>query len=107
MLRLETRLFSQVRIGCDDGLQLSFMCPIAAVAVGMVFSDHCLVDFFDVGATGGIIKAERAQRPGIIGTRPAFLGGGLSGGGEDIVGIAEVKGFAAHFGGGAGPAGER
>ncbi len=101
-----------MRIGCDDGLQLSFMCPIAAVAVGMIFSDHGLVDSFDVGATGGIIKAQCTQRLCVGGLGPALLvrrraGARLAGSGEQIVGIAEVESLAAFFGGGAGPAGER
>jgi hypothetical protein len=97
-----------VRIGVDDGLQLSFVGAIPAIAVRVVAADEAFVGAADIIGGGGIAEPERAERLGVAEAgpaphrrrRPRFAG-------EQVVRVAEGEGFAAAAVDGALPAGER
>jgi len=98
----------EVRIGVDDGLQLSFEAAVAAIAVGVVATHEPLVGAAHLAGGGGIAEAERRERPGIAGAGPAPRRRRPGIAGEKIERIAEAERLAAlPAGGGAFPAGER
>jgi hypothetical protein len=82
-----------VRIGVDDGLQLSFVGAVPPVTVRVVAADEAFVGAADIGCGRGIGQAERRKRLGIAECGPATGGlAGFCGGGEQVVRVAEGEG---------------
>ncbi len=85
-----------MRIGVDDGLQLSFRRPVPLIAVRVVTPHQPLVGAAHLGRRCRIAQAEHRQRGAIAGTGPAPLSGGRPRpvpriGAEQVMGIAETE----------------
>ncbi len=97
-----------MRIGVDDGLQLSFLPAVPLIAVRVVAADEAFVGAAHIRRRCGIGETQRRQRLGIAESGPAARARGRAIAAEQIMRIAEMEGFAAALARrGALPAGER
>ncbi len=96
-----------MRIGVDDGLQLSFLRAVTRVAVRMVAANQSLVGAADIGGPCRICEAKGGERLCVPKAGPAARrGGGLFFTGKQIMRIAEAEGRAALLRDGLLPAGQ-
>ncbi len=97
-----------MRIGVDDSLQLSFVRPVALVAVGVVAADEAFIGTADIGGGRRIGQAKRGERRGIATAGPAAgAGARLCGGGEQVMGVTKGEGGLALWANRLFPAGQR
>ncbi len=80
-----------MRIGVDDGLQLSFVFAVPPIAVRVVTADEAFIGAAHIGCSGGIGEAERRKRPGIAGCGPAPRRGGAFIGGKQVMRVAKAE----------------